>query len=264
MQSLSIESLLRLPRRPAALAVFLAGLILLPAPGCRGNDSGKEEMAALYRNRGASRLRVGDTAGAGRFLSKAEGLEPDSAATQILIGEVLRREGNLDRAEARYRRALALAPDSPEGHLNLGVVLGMKGRNDDALREFQAAARSEQFANRDLAYDNIGQIYLDRQELDSAEQAFRTAVALNDAWPRSQVNLGRVLYRKGDFAGAAQRFARAIRLNPNFVEARYRLALVYIRIGRRMDAIAELRNVIRMAPKGVFSGDAREQLALLE
>ncbi len=246
------------------IVIALAGMILLFTEGCHGNARENPEMARALRMRGASLLRLNDTPGAGRYLSKAEQLEPGSADTQILIGEVLRREGNLDRAEARYKRALALEPGSPEAHLNLGVVYAMRGRTSEALREFQAAAHNEQFAHRDLAYDNIGQIHLDRQDLEKAEQAFRSAVTLNDRWSGSQVNLGRVLYEKGEIADAANRFVRAVDLDPNSTEARYRLALAYIRLGQKADAIAELRNVIRMAPKGAHSNDAREQLALLE
>ena len=246
------------------LAMMLGGMILLFMGGCHGNDRAKQDMASAFRTRGASLLRTNDTAGAGRYLSKAEQIEPDSAATQILIGEVLRREGNLDLAEVRYKRALELKPGSAEAHLNLGVVYGMQGRMNEALHEFQTVADNERFAHRDLAYDNIGQIHLDRQDLEKAEQAFRSAVTLNDRWSGSQVNLGRVLYEKGEIADSANRFVRAVDLDPNSTEARYRLALAYIRLGQRADAVAELRNVIRMAPRGAHSNDAREQLALLE
>lgn len=246
------------------LVIVLAGMLLLFTEGCHGNARENREMARVYRNRGSSLLRMNDTTGAGRYLSKAERFEPDSADTQILIGEVLRREGNLDRAEARYKKALAFEPDSPEAHLNLGVVYGMKGRTSEALHEFQAAAHNEQFAHRDLAYDNIGKIHLDRQDLEMAEEAFRSAVTLNDRWSGSQVNLGRVLYKKGEIVDAANCFVRAVDLDPNSTEARYRLALAYTRLGQRADAIAEFRNVIQLTPGGAYSNDAREQLALLE
>ena len=244
--------------------VALAAMILVFTGGCHGNDAGDQDMARAFRARGSSLLQMNDTTGAGRYLSKAEDLYPDSADTQILIGEVLRREGNLDLAEVRYKKALALEPGSAEAQLNLGVLYGMRGRMNEALREFQAAAENEQFSHRDLAYDNIGQIYLDRHNLEMAEEAFRSAVRLNDRWAGSQVNLGRVLYKKGEIFDAANYFVRAVDLDPNSTEARYRLALAYIRLGQKADAIAELRNVIRMAPKGAHANDAREQLALLE
>ncbi len=264
MKSIAISRSFATSAISVPLVIALAGMILLFTEGCHGNARENQKMADVFRMRGASLLRMNDTTGAGRYLSKAERIEPDSADTQILIGEVLRREGNLDRAEARYKRALALEPDSAEAHLNLGVLYGMEGRTNEALREFQAAARNEQFAHRDLAYDNIGQIHLDRQDLEMAERAFRRAVTLNDRWSGSQVNLGRVLYKKGEIADAANRFVRAVDLDPDSTEARYRLALAYIRLGQRADAIGELRNVIRMAPMGAHSNDAREQLALLE
>jgi Flp pilus assembly protein TadD len=100
--------------------------------------------------------------------------------------------------------------------------------------------------------------------MDGAERAFREAVASNARWPRSQANLGQVLYLRGKLPEAAERLAAATRLDPGYVEAHYRLALAFIRLGRRADAVAELRTVLRLAPKGPFTQDAREQLALLE
>jgi tetratricopeptide (TPR) repeat protein len=74
----------------------------------------------------------------------------------------------------------------------------------------------------------------------------------------------RGLYLRGKLPEAAERLAAATRLDPGYVEAHYRLALAFIRLGRRADAVAELRTVLRLAPKGPFTQDAREQLALLE
>jgi type IV pilus assembly protein PilF len=253
------------PGRARAACLFvLASAILIAGPGCRGGPEKQEGLALLYRLRAEGRLQANDTVEAGRILAQAEKLDPDSGETQVLIGEVFRREGNQEEAEARYRRALALKPDLPEAHLDLGLVLAARGRLEEAIREFRIAALNPDFANRDLAYDNIGQLRLEQEDLDGAERAFREAVAFNDRWPQSQAHLGKVLYLKGDLLGAAESLARAIRLDPKYVEARYRLALTFIRMGRRAEAVAELRSVVRLAPEGPFAKDAREQLALLE
>ncbi len=259
----SISDFRRGPAR-AACPFLLALAILVTGPGCRGGPEKQEGLAAFYRLRAKGRLQANDTVGAGRMLAKAEKLDPDSGETQVLVGEVFRREGNPDEAEARYRRALALKPDLTEAHLNLGLVLAARGRLEEAIQEFRIAALDPDFAHRDLAHDNIGQLRLEQGDLDGAERAFREAVAFNDRWARSQANLGQVLYLKGDLLGAAESLARAIQLDPKHVEARYRLALTFIRMGRRAEAVAELRSVVRLAPEGPFAKDAREQLALLE
>jgi Tfp pilus assembly protein PilF len=248
----SISDFRRGPVRTACL-FLLVSAILTAGPGCRGGPEKEEGLAVFYRLRAKGRLQANDTAGAGQMLAKAEKLDPGSG-----------REGNPDEAEARYRRALALKPDLTEAHLNLGLVLAARGGLEEAIQEFRIAALDPDFAHRDLAHDNIGQLRLERGDLDGAERSFREAVAINDRWPRSQANLGQVLYLKGDLPGAAESLAAAIRLDPRHVEARYRLALTFIRMGRRAEAVAELRSVVRMAPEGPFAKDAREQLALLE
>lgn len=245
-------------------AILIAALLLPGLQGCRGKGGPTDPIAAIYRARASARLGVNDTVAAGRFLSKAEQLDPDSSETQVLIGEVLRREGNLDLAEARYRRALELEPRSAEARLNLGALCGQKGDLDEALRQFRIVADDKHFERRDLAHDNIGQICLEKKDLDCAEKEFRQAVALNDRYARSRANLGKVESLQGNHQAAADQLAAAVKLDPNFVEARYRLALAYVRLGRRADAIAELRNVLRIAPRGTYARDARQELALLE
>lgn len=248
----------------ASLPFLVAGMLLLALPACRSDKAAVKSVASIYRARATGRLAVNDTVGAGGLLYKAEQLDPKSSDTQILIGEVLRREGNLDEAAARYRRALELDPHSAEARLDLGLIHGQKGEFDQALAEFRAVAENTRFERRDLAYDNIGQVCLEKKDLDCAEKAFREAVLLNDQYARSQADLGRVLSLKGDDQAAAGHLETAVKLDPKLVEARYHLALAYIRIGRRADAIAELRNVIRLTPQGTYARDAREELTLLE
>ncbi len=231
--------------------------------GCH-HEGDRENFAGMYRTRAEAKIEIGDTVEAGRMLSRAERLDPKSADTQILIGEVFRREGHSDEAEARYRLALKLRPRFPEAHNNLGVIQTERHNWDEAILEFRLAAEDKKYRERERAYNNLGRAYLEKRDLAEAEKAFQQAIGCNPRLGDSYVNLGRVLYAKGDIEGAAAAFRSAIRLDPRAAEPHYRLALASIRLGRREQAIDELRAVVRLDPSGLLAEDALRQLSILE
>ena len=61
----------------------------------------------------------------------------------VCLGWLARRAGDLDGAEAAYRRTLVLWPTSDEALNNLGNLLAMQGRFDDALATFQKANEAD-------------------------------------------------------------------------------------------------------------------------
>ncbi len=249
------------PRGLARVAILAAAMLC--ATGCR-HASERESFAKLYRVKAEAKLDRGDTVEAAMALSRAERLDPKSADTQLLIGEVFRREGHPDEAEARYRRALKLRPEFPEAHNNLGVIQAGRRNWDEAIREFRLAAENEKYGQRDRAYNNLGRAYVEKKDLAAAGKAFRSAIALNSRLPESYVNLGRVLSTRGDLDGGAAALRSAIRLDPRAAEPRYQLAVVLIRMGRREQAIVELRSVVQLDPSGSLAEEAHRQLSILE
>src|SRR5947209_8783348 len=69
----------------------------------------------------------GDQARAGELIGRALALRPGEAPYYADLAEVYRATGQLERAVASCRTALALQPDSPEAANNLGLALLAQG-----------------------------------------------------------------------------------------------------------------------------------------
>jgi tetratricopeptide (TPR) repeat protein len=71
----------------------------------------------------------------------SEGPLPTPHWLSFALGSAYFRSGDLAKAEAEYRAALAQKPDLGEGHLNLAVVCMMTGRLDEAQSEVALAEK---------------------------------------------------------------------------------------------------------------------------
>ena len=128
--------------------------------GCMLHIQGRlDEAAACYRQ--ALDLEPGQPealrnyaliAGNGGQLREAlEGFErhlaknPKDAGAQNQLGHLYLHHGFHDRAEAAYRRAIALKPDDPELHFSLSQLLLMTGRYPEGWREYEWRWRMDRF-----------------------------------------------------------------------------------------------------------------------
>jgi Flp pilus assembly protein TadD len=119
----------------------------------------------------------------------------------IELGNRLLEDGDLDGAEACYRRA---ADDGSVGAMhNLGFVLGEKGDLDGAEEWFHQAATEGHVSSM----SNLGSVLKQRGDLDGAEAWYRKAAAGDNAYAMS--NLGLLLSERGDVRDATMWYLRA-------------------------------------------------------
>jgi len=101
----------------------------------------------------------------------------DSPYLQFALGWLARRAGDLDGAEAAYRRTLELWPANDEALNNLGNLLAMQGRFDDALASFQKATEAD--PRNAAAFFNASQVHTRLFDYSSASDAVARASALD-------------------------------------------------------------------------------------
>ncbi|WP_287156616.1 tetratricopeptide repeat protein [Chloroflexus sp.] len=87
-----------------------------------------------------------------------------------LSGDLARVTGNLPQAAAAYRQALAAQP-TPDGYLVLGDVLRIQGDNEGALNAYRAAQRLNILYPP--TYIRLGDLLRATGNLDEARQAYR-------------------------------------------------------------------------------------------
>jgi predicted O-linked N-acetylglucosamine transferase (SPINDLY family) len=165
-----------------------------------------------------------------------------------LVAQALARHraGDLDGAEALYRRALELDAASADAWHLLGVLLTNRGRPDQALEALDRALALRPgdpgfLLNRGVALQALGR-------LAEAEGAFRQAAEARPDLPEAHNNLANTLHKLGHEDQALQHWRRALALRPDYFEAHQNLALILGDRGDADAAVEHARAAARLAP----------------
>jgi protein O-mannosyl-transferase len=99
-----------------------------------------------------------------------------------------------------------------------------------------------------LAYNNLGNVLLDRDRVDSAAVLYRNAVRLKPDYYEAHGNLAAALLRLGAVEDARTSVDAALRASPGYVPALVSRATILLRDGRPNEAIVVLQDVLRHEP----------------
>lgn len=171
---------------------------------------------------------------------------PESLA--LLLGEAIacHQAGDLDGAEARYERALALSPDHPHVLHLTGVVRHQRGAHEEAVALIERAiALNPGYADY---YSNLGAALFAQKRLDEAEASFRKAAELNPLSAEAQSNLAAVLADKGRVDEAIAAYEAALRINPGVPRFLKRLADLHLATDGFARAIERFTEYLALAP----------------
>ena len=125
---------------------------------------------------------------------------------------------------------------------NLGNVYNEIGDMDTAQLALERAVAINPELSESRA--NLGNIYLQKGLVNDAVLNYRGALELNPGDPKTYNNLGNAYTALGERNAAASSYRRAIQLDPNFVDPYRNLALLLIRQERYGDALAELNRAL--------------------
>lgn len=129
----------------------------------------------------------------------------------------LHQEGNLNQAEATYRKILAIAPQQAEAINLLGVISAQRGKIDDAMKLYRQAIE----VNPQLfgAHNNLGVALYNRQQLQEAADCFSRAATIS---PNAEAyyNLGNCLYGLQRYREAIENYMHTLMINPDHEQAR--------------------------------------------
>ncbi len=126
-------------------------------------------------------------------------------------------------------------------------------KNSDSLWTHTLAVTQ----NNDVALTNLGNVFLDRGQLDQALSYLQRALAIRSASKDQHYNLslaiihdtmGNVLARIGRVDEALEHFRQAVDLRPDFPDAHYNLGVVLFRKGDIDGAIAQWRMTLSLHP----------------
>jgi tetratricopeptide (TPR) repeat protein len=111
--------------------------------------------------------------------------------------------------------------------------------------------------DNDVAHNNLGYLFLQRGELDSAISHFETALLIRSHNAAAHYNFGgalienslaNALARKGLLSEAVDHYGNAVRLRPDYGDPYLNLGTVLFEEGRTGDAIAEWQKAVATQP----------------
>jgi Flp pilus assembly protein TadD len=106
-----------------------------------------------FSNLGIVLMKMNQPARALQALATAVSMDPGSPTYLFNPANALAAAGQFDRAEAVFRRCIAVAPTLAGAHTGLGIVLAETGRLADAIVEFRTALRLQ--PNYPAALDDL-------------------------------------------------------------------------------------------------------------
>jgi tetratricopeptide (TPR) repeat protein len=151
-----------------------------------------------------------------------------AANVHFCCGRDLQDTGDLARAEAQFRAAIAKDRRCSDAHIELGFILEKRGDLIEALAEFQVAVRID--PNDVSARSILGSIIRERGERGDdagAEIQFRLCIAQDPRCSDFHNDLGSIAEKRCDVAEAEAHYQAAITADSRCFEAHYNLGRLF-------------------------------------
>ena len=177
---------------------------------------------------------------------KALDIKPDYADALNNLGTALSAKENLEEAIVQFRKALEITPDSAVACYNLASALARNGNLQEAIAQYRKALE----INPDFmdARYYLCKALLLTGDLDAAMTCFEKKAALSPDLPASWRDFGNDFLLKEDWALAIICYQQAIKINPRYADAWAALGMACSKNGRSRDAIDAWQKSLEINP----------------
>ena len=162
------------------------------------------------------------------------------------LAEALLAAGKTMEAEVAARRAADQHPDRPGGWIALGRIAEADHRPRDAIAAYRKAWQLDK-DDMGLA-GRIAQLYLEINDLDSAQRFLADAVSRPDAPPELLLNYALTLQRQEHYRASIPPLRRAVRLKPDMLPAWRALAKALRRTRQWREAARAYDHCLALKP----------------
>ncbi|TCK72740.1 tetratricopeptide repeat protein [Acidipila rosea] len=189
---------------------------------------------------GKSYLQLSESA-----LSQVSLINPDSALSHEISGELMESMQNMDGAVVEYKKAIDLEPQGGDAHGHLANAYWLMGKWESAEAEFQKQLTLD--PNNCIAQWKMANAMLENNQPPSgALPLLDKAVARCSDLMQARVDRARALVRSGRPADALPDLQIAVKENPEEPSIHFLLAQVYRAEGKADEARAELQTYGRL------------------
>jgi Flp pilus assembly protein TadD len=154
----------------------------------------------------------------------------------------------LDEAEQQFREAIRIQPRYVNSRVNLGLIYLNRRQLDEAEQEFRAASGSKRITSafRGAIINNLGVVLALKGKRQEAEHAFAEAVRLAPGNADARANLGKAYTEKGMVREGITQLSEAIRLKGSNPRFHYMLGQAYYQQGEKEFAVIALARALRL------------------
>ncbi len=166
------------------------------------------------------------------------------------------------------------SPNHAIPHSNYGMALKDAGKMDEAIREFSIALDPElkdSNKGRATTANNLGIVYLDKEDYKNAEYWFHKALYYDSSYGRAYYHLGLIYFIKGEYGNSVSDYRMAekylkktLEIYRSYGRANLLLAKVYIRLGEKEKAREYADKALESGLVEPFSKEAKDILNELE
>lgn len=134
-------------------------------------------------------------------------------------------------------------------HLNLGIAFERMHADERAEAEF----RKDIAIEPDLAdnYEQLGTLFLRMERYEDAERSYREALQRDARKPAAYFGLAKIQQQQGKYQEALKAINEALRLAPDHASVHYVRGRILGRLGRREEADVEFATVRKLLEKSL-------------
>jgi len=143
------------------------------------------------------------------------------ADNRVAMGEKHLENGELDKAEDKFNRALVFEAGNLKAEFGVGKIRMAQNRKTEAEEIFKKISEANEIydmANKHT-FNEFG-IYLRRQEMyEIAIQSYEKAITMDEKDVALYFNLGKAYAMKGEYQPGIEKLKEALAIQPDFPEA---------------------------------------------
>lgn len=186
------------------------------------------------------------------YFTYAEGLMKDfDDILMYNIGLCLTSLGDIDYAKKYYQKIINNDSKNYLGYIGLSKILKISGHLKDAAEKLLFALKLE--PNSIYLLENLGNIYLEMGDSDSAKNCFNKILSFNANNVTAYHQLGVIEFEKNNLENALQFYKKVIKIQPDMYETHQEIGWVYYLMGDIKNALKFLQKSLKINPDNIFA-----------
>jgi predicted TPR repeat methyltransferase len=172
---------------------------------------------------------------------------PDHADANHFLGVIAFQVGMAEQSLDLIAKAIGISPEKAIYHCNLGNSLQALGRSEDAMASHRQALSLS--PNLSTSHNSLGVLLQEQGHLEDALASFEKAVTGNPDYAEAYSSRGNVLKEMGAFEDAAESYLKALAIKPGYAEAHNNLGSTLRAQEKPDEAVASFQKAISLKPE---------------